>query len=170
MLSWVLRPLTFLLRTLAAEHAPRQLALGLALGMVVGLVPKGNLTAVVLVALMMSLRVNLGTGLAAAAAFSWVGMLVDPLSHRVGLWLLSADLLRPLWTAWFALPLAAWSGLDNSVVLGSLVLGVSLFYWVYRLSLGVFQRYGPGLIGRLQQYRLAKIMLRTLVAVGGNHS
>jgi len=168
MLAWVFRPFRYLLRLLAAEHAPRQLALGLALGMLVGLVPKGNLTAIVLMGVMMSLRVNLGTGLAGAAVFSAIGVWADPLSHRVGHWLLSLKLLEPMWTSFFALPLAAWSGLNNTVVLGSLVLGLSLFYWTYSASFALFDRYSEPVINRLGQYRVARAMLRVAVAAGGN--
>jgi uncharacterized protein (TIGR03546 family) len=44
------------------------------------------------------LRVNLSTFLLALAAFSGVAWLLDPLFHRMGLALLTADSLQGFWT------------------------------------------------------------------------
>ncbi len=48
MLVRCIRPIRFLIQGIAGADTPRQLALGFAIGMVIGLVPKGNLTAVAL--------------------------------------------------------------------------------------------------------------------------
>ena len=61
MYAW-LRPVRALLTLLSSADSPRQIALGFALGMLVGLVPKGNLIAVALVTLLFAARVNLGWG------------------------------------------------------------------------------------------------------------
>ena len=39
----LIRPFRFLVQALTAENTPRQLAWGLAIGVAIGLVPKGNL-------------------------------------------------------------------------------------------------------------------------------
>ena len=66
MLRKLLRPLRLVAKALVAENSPRQLALGFALGMMVGLVPKGNLIALGLTLVLFGTRVNVGAGLVAA--------------------------------------------------------------------------------------------------------
>ena len=53
-----LRPLRYLAQALILETTPRQLAWGFALGMLIGLIPKGNLIAVALMTLCCALRIN----------------------------------------------------------------------------------------------------------------
>jgi len=158
MLLRCIRPLRVLVRLFTAAGTPRQLALGLAVGMLIGLVPKGNLTAVVLGVILLGSRVNLGTGLFAAAVFSWVGMLVDPLSHRIGQAFLTHDSLQPAWAYLYDLPLAPWTALNNTVVLGSLLLGLWLFYPVYRLGELAFTHGQPRVVDWLTKYRVGRLL------------
>lgn len=158
---WILhflRPARFLAKAVTAEATPRQLAWGLALGLLVGLVPKGNLLAMALMMVLCMLRINLAAGMMSAFVFSWVGMLLDPLTHQVGLVLLSLDGLRPMWTALFEVPLMPWSGLNNTVVLGSFLCGLVLLWPARWLSEPYFERYTPLLTQRLKRYRLVQLL------------
>jgi uncharacterized protein (TIGR03546 family) len=102
--------------------------------MVLGLVPKGNLIAVSLLVLLFSLRVNAGIGLLAAAAFSWIGPAIDPLAHRLGLYVLTTPSLQPTYASIFHWPLAPWFNFHNTIVTGSLLIGVWALYPAYWLS------------------------------------
>ena len=99
-----LRPFRLFAKALTVDATPRQMAFGLALGVLVGLVPKGNLLAIGLMMLLCALRVNLGVGMTAVFVTSWVGMLLDPITHRIGEFLLKNETLRPLWTGWCWIP------------------------------------------------------------------
>lgn len=158
MLLRCIRPFRALARLFTAAGTPRQLALGLALGMLIGLVPKGNLTAVLLGVILLASRVHLGAGMLAAAVFSWVGMLLDPLSHRIGQAFLTLDALQPTWAYLYDLPLAPWTALNNTVVLGSLLLGLWLFYPVYRLSELAFACGQPRVVDWLKKYRVGQLL------------
>ena len=135
------------------------LAHGFALGALVGLVPKGNLTAVVLMVILCGARVNLGAGMLAAFAFSWIGLLLDPLSHRAGVFLLEWQPLVPAWTWLYNLPVVPWTQFNNTVVLGSLVLGLAAYYPLVRLSEPLFARYKPRVEERLRRYRVVQVLL-----------
>lgn len=89
---FLLRPFRLFFKALVVDATPRQMAFGFALGVLVGLVPKGNLLAVSLMMLMCSLRVNLGVGLATVFATTWAGVLLDPITHRIGEFLLKSAL------------------------------------------------------------------------------
>jgi len=158
---FVLRPFRFLAQALTDQNTPRQIALGFAMGLVVGLVPKDNLIAVVLMSVLCATKVNLGAGMLAAIVFSWVGMLTDPLTHRIGLSLLTAETLKPTWTALYDLPLMPWIGFNNTVVLGSLLLGLTLLYPALRLSEPVIARYKPQVEKRLKNYKIAHLLWGT---------
>src|SRR4051812_13190991 len=85
MLSAITAGMRCCVRALLASNAPGQLAAGFTVGMMIGLVPKGNLIALSLCVLLFSIRCNKGIGLLAAIGFSFVGPLTDPFAHRLGM-------------------------------------------------------------------------------------
>jgi uncharacterized protein (TIGR03546 family) len=134
MLSDAIAALRKFCRVLLASTAPEQLALGFTIGMVIGLVPKGNLIALSLCVLLFSMRCNKGLGLAAAVAFAFVGAWTDPFAHRLGLAVLSYQPIQSTYASIFALPLGPWLGFNNTVVTGSLLMGLYAAYPVYLLT------------------------------------
>jgi uncharacterized protein (TIGR03546 family) len=158
MIRQLLRPVRLVAKALAAENSPRQLALGFALGMVIGLVPKGNLIAIGLTLILFGTRVNVGAGLVAAVLFSWLGVYLDPAADDLGHWLLSDPSLHGLWTSLYNLPLTRWSGFNNTVVLGGLGLGLVLFYPAYEISRLFFARAQPPVVSWIRKYKLTRVL------------
>ena len=161
MLFWVFKPLKFLAGAMRALSSPRRIAAAVALGMLVGLVPKDNLTAAVLGMLLLSLRLNLAAGSLSTLLFMWIGMLSEPILDRVGYALLTLPSLEPYWSRLYQLPLVPWTGINNTLVLGSLVLGLALFYPVYhtasRSLLALSEKYGDRVIEELKKYRVYQV-------------
>ncbi len=158
MLAWLIGPVRLVAKALVADDSPRQLALGLVIGMLIGLMPKGNLTAFVLASTLFSVRVNVGVGLASASIFSWVGLGIDPFAHKLGWIVLSYRPLQGLF-AWIAdLPLVAWSGLNNTVVVGQLLIGAYLAYPAYWFSKRLFTKMHPRAVAWLRRYRITRIL------------
>lgn len=156
-----LKPFRFLAQALTEQASAKELALGFAIGAMVGLVPKGNLLAMGLMVILSLLRLNLGVGMASLFLFSWVGMLFDPLTHRIGQIFLTAKPLAPLW-GWMAnQPIIPWTSFNNTVVLGSFIMGVVLIYPLYRMSIPLFEKYGQPLAKQIQKFRFAKLLLGT---------
>jgi uncharacterized protein (TIGR03546 family) len=125
------------------SSSPHEIAAGFALGMVLGLMPKGNLIAVSLCVALFSLRVNKGVGLAAVALFSFVSQWADPLTHKIGLWALTVDSMQAVYASVFNLPLGPWLGIHNTIVAGTLVLGMYAAYpayWTVRIAAGRLQQ------------------------------
>jgi uncharacterized protein (TIGR03546 family) len=131
MLSPVVAILRRVLQALLRNDSPGEIAAGFTLGLIIGLVPKGTLVAVSLCVLLFSLRVNKGLGLAAAIVFSALGPGVDAFSHKLGLMILGTNALQPVYAAALSLPLGPWIGFHNTVVTGSLALGLYIAYPVY---------------------------------------
>jgi uncharacterized protein (TIGR03546 family) len=130
-LSAIVAPWRRLVVALLACNSSGQLAAGFALGMIIGLVPKGNLVALSLCVLLFSLRCNKGLAMLSAVVFSLSANWTDPFAHKLGLAALSLEPLQATYASVFNLPLGPWLGFDNTVVTGSLLLGLYLAYPVY---------------------------------------
>lgn len=155
---FMLRPFRLFFKALVVDATPRQMAFGFAMGLLVGLVPKGNLLAIGLMMLMCSLRVNLGVALATVFVSSWVGMLLDPITHRIGEFLLKSESLRPLWATMYDTSLLPWTDFNNTVVLGSFTLGVAAFVPMYFISRPIFGLLTPRLVTWAQRFRLVTLL------------
>ena len=138
-------PIYNALRIVSKDRTPRQLAMAVALGMMIGLLPKGNLLAAGFTFLLLTLRVNLGVGLTTAFLVTLFSGSIDPLTHGIGLRMLRHPSVYPLLSQLHQYPVVPWLSLNNSVVLGSFILGVGLFYPTYHGSERAFQRIVPAL-------------------------
>ena len=139
MIVWFVRHLFYFRSLFNAKVDAHQVALGCALGMMLGILPKGNLVALLLSVLFLALRMHLGAAMVSMLVFSVVGYYLDPLTHRMGLLVLTNNLLNGLWVRFYQLPLAPWTSLNNTVVTGSLMLGLTSMAPTYWLSKrGVF--------------------------------
>lgn len=147
------------LKGLAGQSAPQQLSMGLALGILVGLVPKGNLLAIALGMILAASRVNLGIAAAAIVCCSLASPLLDPVSHVIGSWLLRLPALNTFWTWLYNQPVAPWTAFNNSVVLGSLVLGMVLLYPAHRLSRPLFEKYAESAGNWVRRFWLTRALM-----------
>lgn len=159
MLSMTLRPLRQTVGVLLAHDSPRQVAAGVAIGVVLGLVPKGNLIAVALGVALLALRVNKPAGLAAATFCSWIGVAGDPFFHRLGAKLLGVDSLQPSLVWLYEQPLGPWIGFNNTVVLGALVTGLYAAYPCYLLSHMIAEKVQPPIAKWLLRYKVARALM-----------
>lgn len=154
-----LRPVRLLLLALLAQSTPRQMSLGMALGVLIGLVPKGNLLAISLGILLAMLRVNLGIAASAAVAMTFASVYLDPVSDIVGARVLAHPSLQSFWTQLYNTPLMPWTDFNNSVVMGSFLIGLALILPVHWLSRPVFAEYIAVVGVHARRWRLARILL-----------
>jgi len=130
-------PMKFVRNVLVAltgQTAPSELAGAVAMGMLIALIPKGNLLAHLLVLSLFLMRVNFALAAASTALFLLVTPLTDRLADALGyLLLVRAETLKPLWTWLYNRPLLPWTGFNNTLVLGNLVLGLALYVPLYLL-------------------------------------
>ena len=143
MVSFLVRPVRKVVDAVVGYNSPRELAAGFAIGMVLGLVPKGNLIAVSLLVLLFSMRVNTGIGLVAALLFSWTGAVLDPFAHKTGLYVLSIESMQATYATAMQTSLVPWTDFNNTVVAGSLAIGLYLMYPTYWLSHLAFSKLAP---------------------------
>lgn len=121
----VLKLISKLIKALRSNATPVQLAWGFVLGMILGLTPLWNAHNLIVVVLILILNVNISMALLAFMFFSLFAYLLDPLFHEFGyLLLVDAKFLTPLWEFVSQAPILAYFRLNNTVVLGSLVISI----------------------------------------------
>ncbi len=158
MFSFFLRPIRQFAQALVANDSPRQVAWGFVLGMAIGLVPKGNLLAVLLGMLLVGMRVNKPVGLMGAGLFTCLGLVLDPLAHRIGSSVLTWQVLRPLHESLFESAISPWLGLNNTVVLGQLAIAFYLTYPTYWLAHQFSLRVQARLSRWLMRFRAVRLL------------
>jgi uncharacterized protein (TIGR03546 family) len=141
MIGWLYRQLRLIRKALKGRaDNPRGLAWAFALGVLLGLMPKGNLIAAVIVVVILGSKVNGGIAMITAALVSFTALIIDPLLHQIGLTVLTHQSLYPIWHKLYQWPLAPWSNFNHTLVMGGLVLGLILLYPSYRFSYFYFAR------------------------------
>ena len=142
-----------LLGALHSEGTPGQLALGIALGSIMGLTPLVNLHNAVVFALIVLLNVSFAGGMLGWAVFVPVGFLLDPLFDWIGHTLLFTPSLTPLWTSLYNTPIIPLTNFNNTVVLGSLVFALLFFVPLFLATRWAVTRYRATIGERVRQSR-----------------
>jgi uncharacterized protein (TIGR03546 family) len=122
----LLKLIQSIIKTLHSAGTPGQVAAGMALGSALGLTPLMNVHNLAIFSLMVLLNVSFGGGMLGWMLFVPVGFLLDPIFHRIGLSLLTAPSLNPVWTSLTNTPILPYTNFNNSIVLGSVVAWVVL--------------------------------------------
>jgi uncharacterized protein (TIGR03546 family) len=156
MLNLFLRPLRILAQALIGNDSPRQYAWGFALGMMLGLAPKGNLVAALIAALVFGTKVNRAAALLGVGLFSYVGWALDDTAHRLGSMVLTWPAARPALAWIYEQPLGPFLGLNNTVVVGQLLIGLYLCYPCYRTFQAVAAHVQPRVHAHLMKYRVIR--------------
>lgn len=143
MILWTIKQLFSLKKALTGRANPSELAWGLALGIAIGLIPKGNLVSVAMIGLLVTLRVNHGMAALSAVAVSFLAFRFDPWTHQLGSEVLQSpktrDLLQRFWDA----PFVPWTDLNNTVVMGSTIVGLGSVLPTFLLTLPIFRWLAP---------------------------
>src|ERR1700704_5071224 len=113
---------------LHSEGTPGQLAAGMVLGSFLGLTPLLNLHNALIFTALVLLNVSFAGGMLGWALFVPIGFLLDPLFDWIGHSLLLAPSLRGVWTSFYNTPIVPLTNFNHTVVLGSLLFAVPLFF------------------------------------------
>ena len=150
----LLKLIQSIIKTLHSDGTPGQVAVGMALGAVLGLTPLMNVHNLIVFSLIVLLNVSFGGAILGWALFVPLGFLLDPLFHSIGLQLLEAPSLRELWTSWYNTPLVPYTNFNNTVVLGSVVGWLVLTVPIYFAARWGVARYRATIGARVQQSKI----------------
>ena len=109
-------------RAFHSNEKPWQLTLGLVFGYMMGLSPTISALNLVLFLLALIINLNISFLVLSLGFFSGVGYLLDPFFHKVGYHLLTSPELKEFWLQLFSSPITIIAQLNNSIVMGSLVI------------------------------------------------
>ena len=116
------------LSALNSNQAPWQISLAVVLGMVLGFLPFFNFFSFLVIFLAFIININISMFILSSAVFAGLGLILDPVFDKVGLWILTFDPLVPLWTYLYNIPYVQWTGYNNTVVMGSLFISLLLAF------------------------------------------
>lgn len=152
----ILRYIAKLLKALASEASPGQIAGGIILGMIIGLTPLSSLHNLFIIVLILILKVNLGMAFFSFAIFSGIAYLADPIFHSFGIWLLELESMQQTWTNMYNNEWWALSKFYNTVVIGSFTAAVLLCIPTYFLAKYGVVQYRKHIHEKVQKWKLVK--------------
>jgi len=152
-----------LVGALHSEGTPGQLALGIALGSILGLTPLMSVHNAIVFAALMLLNVSFAGGMLGWALFVPIGFLLDPLFDWIGHSLLLAPALRGLWTSMYNMPIVPLTNFNNTIVLGSLVFALLCFVPLFLATRWAVARYRATVGERVRQSKFYRAVMASKV-------
>lgn len=157
----IMRYFAKLLKALASEASPGQIAGGIILGMIIGLTPIFSLHNLFIVILILVLKVNIGMAFLSFAIFSGVAYMADPLFHSFGVWLLELESMQQTWTNMYNNEWWALTKFYNTVVIGSFATAAVLSIPAFPLfKYGVLQ-YRKHIHAKVQKWKVVQAFKST---------
>lgn len=143
---------------------PKQVALGFALGMIVGLSPMFNLQGLIVWLLILLLNVNLAAAFLGFTIFSIIAFIFDPLFHMLGFEILTQlHFLDPTYTYLYNAPIFPLTKFNNTVVMGSFVSALILFIPVYFAMKKFILSYRKHIGSKVEQWKIYKVLKQSAV-------
>jgi uncharacterized protein (TIGR03546 family) len=143
MLVFFIKQMLSLKKAILGRREPHQLAWGLALGLLLGMVPHGNLIAFAILLFIMSVGVNHGMVAVTAVITSVLASRLDTQTHAVGNYLLTHPDFSPMLASAWQLPVVPWTDINNTVVMGSLAVGLAFVVPAYLFTYPIFHWLAP---------------------------
>jgi len=150
------RGIVRLIAELNSKKGAGEIAGGAAFGLLLALVPAGNLLWATLLLVTWFLKVNFAVEMLVVALLKLVLPLVDPALDTLGYAVLTLPPLQGPFTALHNLPLVPFSRFNNSVVMGGLLAGIALWAPVYMLFKAFVRLYRERAQPRIEASRLYK--------------
>ena len=123
-----------LIHVLSSNTAPGEIAHAVSCGVILGFLPKDNLMWYVLFVFIIFLRIQRSVLTLSLLVATLLTALLDPYFDELGVWVLTRKDLIPLYYKLLNIPFVAFTKFHNSVVMGSLIIGLLCYIPVYILT------------------------------------
>lgn len=151
----MLQMLAKLLKVLNSEVEPGQISLAFCFAMVAGFTPLLSLHNLLVLFLILLLRVNLSAFILGLLFFTGFAYMLDPIFHKAGLAVLSAEPMKETFTTLYNNPYWRLTHFNNTIVSGSLLVSALLFVPLYFLFNILILKYRDYV---LEMIRKSKVM------------
>lgn len=160
-MSLILKELFTLFKLLNSETGTRQVALGMSLGFILGMSPTLSLQSLLIFLILLIFRIQFGAAFISAFIFKFVAFLFDPFFHKVGHFILKLESLQEVYTSFYNMPIIPFTRFNNTVVMGSGVVGIIVFPFVYFIFKLLVSKYRETIVARFRQTRFWKMVQAT---------
>ncbi|GHV21263.1 hypothetical protein FACS189494_06410 [Spirochaetia bacterium] len=133
-----------------------QIAAGAAWGVLLGILPSGNVFWMVLLLLSLFLRHNQGGKLLTLAVMKLFMPLLYPLTDQLGWTILHIENLTPIFTTLYNMPFVPFSHFNNTLVAGGLVAGIVLWLPVFFIFIILVSIYRNTLLPKVVNSKIVK--------------
>jgi uncharacterized protein (TIGR03546 family) len=150
-----------LFKALNSDSSPWQLAIGFALGMVMGLTPLLGLHSLLLLFVVLFFRVNITGFLVSWGAFSVLAIPLSMMLSNVGEWFLLNEGLQSVWTALYNSYAGQLSQFYHTLTLGSLLASAVIFPFMLIGSKKLIEQYRQRFMQWVNQWRIVQFIKGT---------
>ncbi|NLY75057.1 MAG: TIGR03546 family protein [Firmicutes bacterium] len=148
-----------LIKTLHSKEEPHNIALGFALGSIIGLTPLLSLHNLLVFCIILVLNVSIPAAFFGIFCFGCFAYFFDPQFHSLGYYLLvEVEALQPVWTYLYNIPIAPLTKFYNTVVLGSLVAALVAFFPVYWIFKQLVRLYKSKMADKVDKFKIMQII------------
>lgn len=148
-------------KLLNSDTGTNQLAAGIALGLILGFSPTLSLQTLLAFVLLFFFRIQIGAAFLAAFFFKFIAYLIDPIAHGIGSAALENPGLQNLWTTLYNMPIVPYTRFNNSIVMGSGILAIAMFPFVFFISKIMIIKYRKTFVERFKQTKVWKVVQAT---------
>jgi len=152
------------LKILNSEAEPWQIGAGFAIGLFLGITPLVSLHNILLIMLLLVVRVNITSALVSLGIFKAVSLATDPISDQIGRYLLGLDPLAGVWRFLSETPGLALFNLNNTLVLGSLMIALVCALPVFLIMMMLVSLYRNKLKEKVSKWKIVKALKMTKLA------
>jgi uncharacterized protein (TIGR03546 family) len=152
----MIKPIAKLIVALNGNLKKSQIAAGFSWGLLLGLVPVGNVFWVVLFVVSFFFKHHHGSKVLVLAVLKLLSGVVAPLLDTAGWELLHIEALQPLFTTLYNMPFVPLTKFNNTLVAGGLAGGVILWVPVFILILLLVPLYRNKLAPKIRENKLVK--------------
>ncbi|HMN69550.1 MAG TPA: TIGR03546 family protein [Bdellovibrionales bacterium] len=160
-MTLIFKQLFAFLKMLNSETGQNQIAAGIAAGFILGMTPALSLQSLLVFLCILVFRIQAGAAFAAAFFFAFAAWLLDPVFHSVGAAVLETPSLQGLFTTMYNVPLLPLTRFNNTIVMGSAVITVAAFPFVFVISRILISRYRATVVARFKQTKFWKAIQAT---------
>lgn len=143
-------------RALSSNTSPASIGHGFVWGVILGLMPKNNVLWYVLFVLIFFLRIQRGVFSLTTLIVSFLAPVADPLLDTVGCWILTQDFMQAPMTKIMNIPFVAFTKVNNSIIMGSLGVGIAGYIPLFLISLLFTFIWRKHLGSRLKNLKIVK--------------
>ena len=155
----MLGPITKFIKVLNSEVESYQIALAFSIALLAGLTPKFSVHLILVFTLAFILRTNLSAFFVGCVLFSLFGILIDPLLHAIGLWVLTQPSLEPLFTNIYNLVFWKLTNFNNSIVMGAFVFWLLMVIPSFFFFRWLIDRYRRHVMNRVKKTKLYHVLM-----------